>query len=44
MIKNESIAGFEKGLSGRSWDTKGQEECDVSLFTQNMFLNVNIFR
>ena len=43
MIKNESIAGFEKGLSGRSWGTNGKEECDVSLFTQNMFLKVNKF-
>jgi hypothetical protein len=27
-------------LSGGSWSTKGKEECVVSLFTQNMFLNV----
>ena len=41
----KGIAGFEGGrLSGRSWGTKGKEECDVSLFTQNMFLNVNKFR
>ena len=40
----KGIAGFEGGLSRRSWDTKGKEECDVSLFTQNMFLNVNKFR
>jgi hypothetical protein len=26
------------GLSGRSWGTKGKEECNVSLFTQSMFL------
>lgn len=29
------------GHSGRSWGTKGKEEYDVSLFTRNMFLNVN---
>jgi hypothetical protein len=28
-----------KGVSGKSWGTKGKEECDVSLFTQN-FLNL----
>lgn len=44
MIKMKGIAGFEEGLSRRSWGTKGKEECDVSLFTQNMFLNVNKFR
>ena len=44
MIKTKGIAGFEGGFSGRSWGTKGKEECDVSLFTQNMFLNVNKFR
>jgi hypothetical protein len=36
MIKTRGIAGFKRGeLSWRSWGTK--EECDVSLFTQNMF-------
>ena len=43
----KGIAGFEwrrERVSGRSWGTKGKEECDVSLFTQNMFLNVNKFR
>jgi hypothetical protein len=40
----KGIAGFEGGLSGRSWGTKGKEEHDVSLFTQNMFLNVNKFK
>ena len=40
----KGIAGFEGGLSGRSQGTKGKEECDVSLFTQNMLLNVNKFR
>ena len=41
----KGITGFEgRALSGRSWGTKGKEECDVSLFTQNMFLNVNKFR
>ena len=44
MIKMKGIASFEVGLSGSSWGTKGKEECDVSLFTQNMFLNVNKFR
>jgi hypothetical protein len=24
-------------ISGRSWGTKGKEECNVSLFTQNRF-------
>jgi hypothetical protein len=38
--KMKVIAGFEGGLSGRIWGTKGKEECDVSLFTQNMFLNI----
>jgi hypothetical protein len=42
--KTKGIVGFEEGLSGRSCGTKGKEECDVSLFTQNMFLNVNKFR
>jgi hypothetical protein len=41
--KTRGIACFE-GISRRSWGTKGKEECDVSLFTQNMFLNVNKFR
>ena len=40
----KGIAGFKGVISGRSWGTKGKEECDVSLFTQNMFLNVNKFR
>ena len=42
----KGIAGFDRGgvLSRRSWGTKEKEECDVSLFTQNMFLNVNKFR
>ena len=44
MIKMKGIAGFEEGLSRRSWGTKGKEECDVILFTQSMFLNVNKFR
>jgi hypothetical protein len=40
------ITGFEGvvGSSGRSWGIKGKKECYASLFTQNMFLNVNIFR
>jgi hypothetical protein len=33
----KGITGFEGGLSGRSWGTKRKKECDVSLFTQNMF-------
>lgn len=37
MIKNERYCRFWGGLSGKSWSTKGKEECDVSLFTQNMF-------
>jgi hypothetical protein len=41
----KSIAGFEgEGLFRRSWGRKGKEECDVSPFSQNMFLNVNKFR
>jgi hypothetical protein len=41
--KMKGIAGFEEGrLSGRSWGTKGKEECDVNLFTQNVLLNVQI--
>jgi hypothetical protein len=44
MIKTKGIAGFEDGVSGRSWGKKGKEECDVNLFTQNMFLNINKFR
>jgi hypothetical protein len=44
MIKMKGIVGFEGGVSGRSWGTKGKKECDVSLFTQDMFLNVNKFR
>ena len=46
MIKKRKVLQVLKGggLSGRSWGTKGKEECDVSLFTQNMFLNVNKFR
>jgi hypothetical protein len=40
----KSIACFEGGLSRRSWGTKGKEECDVSLFTQNMFFNVKKLR
>jgi hypothetical protein len=39
----DGIIGFEGG-SGRSWGTKGKEECDISLFTQNMFLNVKKLR
>ena len=42
--KKRGTAGFEGGLSGRSWGTKGKEECNVSLFTESMFLNVNKFR
>jgi hypothetical protein len=34
------MGGSPRGVGG----TKGKEECDVSLFTQNMFLNVNKFR
>ena len=37
------MAGIEGGL----WEELGQkwkEECDVHLFTQIMFLNVNKFR
>jgi hypothetical protein len=40
----KGIAGVEGGLSEKSWNTKGKDECDVSLFTQNMFLDVNKFR
>jgi hypothetical protein len=41
----KGIAGFEWGCSlGGVGGTKGKEECDVSLFTLNMFLNVNKFR
>jgi hypothetical protein len=43
MIKMKGIAGFEGGVSGRNWGTK-MKECDSTLFTQNMFLNVNKFR
>ena len=39
MIKTKGIAGFEGGLSWRSWGTKEKEECDVCLFIQNMFFN-----
>ena len=42
--KMKGIVGFEGGLSRRSWGTKGKENCDVSLLTQSMFLNVNKFR
>jgi hypothetical protein len=42
MIKMKRITGFEGG--GSSWGTKEKEECDVSQFAQNMFLNVNKFR
>ena len=39
--KMKGITGFQVEVpSRRSWGTKGKEECDVSLFTQNMFLNV----
>jgi hypothetical protein len=41
--KDERYCTFG-GHSRRSWGTKGKEECDVSLFTQNMFLNVIEFR
>jgi hypothetical protein len=44
MIKMKGIAGFEGGLSGRSYGKKEKEDCDVSLFTQNMFLSVSKFR
>jgi hypothetical protein len=44
MIKTKDIAGLKVMLSGRSWVMKGKEECDVSLFIQNKFLNVNKFR
>jgi hypothetical protein len=39
----KGIARFEGGgaLSGKY---KRKEECDIRLFTQNMFLNVNKFR
>jgi hypothetical protein len=37
----KGMTGIEGGVSGRSWGTKGKEECDVILFTQNMFFNVN---
>jgi hypothetical protein len=39
MIKMQGMAVL-KGGSGRSLGTKGKEECDVILVTQNMFLNV----
>jgi hypothetical protein len=39
MIKNERYCKFG-GPSWRSRGTKSKEECDVSLLTQNMFLNV----
>jgi hypothetical protein len=43
--KMKGITGFQVEVpSRRSWGTKGKEECDVSLFTQNMFLNVNKLR
>jgi hypothetical protein len=42
--KTKGMAGIEGRVSGRSWSTKGKEECDASLFTQNMFLNLNKFR
>jgi hypothetical protein len=44
MIKTKGITGFEGAISGRRSGTKGKEECDISLLTQNMFLNVNKFR
>jgi hypothetical protein len=40
----KGIVGFEGRVSGRSWHTKRKVKCDVSLITQNMFLNVNKFR
>ena len=40
MIKNKRYYRFWGGALWEELDTKGQEECDVSLFTQNMFLNV----
>jgi hypothetical protein len=41
----KGIAGFEEGgILREKLGTEGKEECDVSLFTQNMFLNVNKFR
>ena len=40
----KGIAGIEWAVPGRSWGPKGKKECDISLFTQNMFLNVNKFR
>jgi hypothetical protein len=42
--KRKVLQVLKGGLSGRSWGTIGKEECDVSLFSQSMFLNVNIFR
>ena len=42
--KKQKVLQVLKGGSGRSWSTKGKEECDVSLFSKNMFLNVNKFR
>jgi hypothetical protein len=42
--KRKVFQVLKGGLSRRSWGTKGKEECDKSLFTQNMFLNVNKFR
>jgi hypothetical protein len=40
MIKMKGMTGIEGGFR-RSWGTKGKEEYDVSLFAQNMFLNIN---
>jgi hypothetical protein len=35
--KQKVLKVMKGGLSGRSWGSKGKEECDVSLFTQNSF-------
>jgi hypothetical protein len=38
------IPGFEAGALQEELGYKREEECDLSIFTQNMFFNVNKFR